>query len=184
MQRGKVANASSAYSPFRLRAVHLSALGPGLFLTALIAGIAFGLRSLPGLSILSPMILAILIGIAFQNVVGTPVRALAGVKFSIRRLLRLGIVLLGLQLTANQIAEVGGPGAAVLAFTLIATFIFTRWLGRWLRVDHKLVQLIAAGTSICGASAVIAANTVTDAHDEDVAYAASVAVLHQPRVVR
>jgi uncharacterized integral membrane protein (TIGR00698 family) len=34
-----------------------------------------------------------------------------------------------------------------------------------------LAQLIAAGTSICGASAVIATNTVTDAPDEDVAYA-------------
>jgi uncharacterized integral membrane protein (TIGR00698 family) len=38
-------------------------------------------------------------------------------------------------------------------------------------VDRKLSQLIAAGTSICGASAVIATNTVTEAHDEDVAYA-------------
>ena len=40
-----------------------------------------------------------------------------------------------------------------------------------LGVDRKLTQLIAAGTSICGASAVIATNTVTEAHDEDVAYA-------------
>jgi uncharacterized integral membrane protein (TIGR00698 family) len=38
-------------------------------------------------------------------------------------------------------------------------------------VERKLAQLIAAGTSICGASAVIATNTVTQAHDEDVAYA-------------
>ncbi|RAI25738.1 YeiH family protein, partial [Rhodoplanes serenus] len=40
-----------------------------------------------------------------------------------------------------------------------------------LGVERKLAELIAAGTSICGASAVIATNTVTNAHDEDVAYA-------------
>jgi uncharacterized integral membrane protein (TIGR00698 family) len=48
---------------------------------------------------------------------------------------------------------------------------FTKALGRWLGVDPKLAELIAAGTSICGASAVIATNTVTKAPDEDVAYA-------------
>jgi uncharacterized integral membrane protein (TIGR00698 family) len=55
--------------------------------------------------------------------------------------------------------------------TLAATFVFTVWLGRVLGVDRKLTELIAAGTSICGASAVIATNTVTKAPDEDVAYA-------------
>ncbi len=55
--------------------------------------------------------------------------------------------------------------------TLLATFTFTTWMGHWLGVEPKLAQLIAAGTSICGASAVIATNTVTKAHDEDVAYA-------------
>ena len=83
----------------------------------------------------------------------------------------LAIMLLGLQLTAQEIAEVGVAGVAVIAATLIATFVVTKGLGRLIGVDRKLAELIAAGTSICGASAVIAVNTVTDAHDEDVAYA-------------
>jgi uncharacterized integral membrane protein (TIGR00698 family) len=53
----------------------------------------------------------------------------------------------------------------------MATFMFTTWLGPIMGVDRKLTQLIAAGTSICGASAVIATNTVTKGRDEDVAYA-------------
>jgi uncharacterized integral membrane protein (TIGR00698 family) len=117
------------------------------------------------------MILAILIGIAFHNLVGTPKRAKSGVVFSLRRILRLAIILLGLQLTATQVAEVGATGIAVIAMTLVATFVFTTWLGRLIGIERKLAQLIAAGTSICGASAVIATNTVTQAHDEDVAYA-------------
>ena len=144
---------------------------PGIALTAAIAAAAFGLRQLPGVAALSPMILAILIGIAFHNVVGTPVQAKDGIKFSLRRILRFAIILLGLQLTAAQVAEVGASGIAVIVATLIATFTFTKWFGARLGVDRKLVELIAAGTSICGASAVIATNTVTDAPDEDVAYA-------------
>ena len=144
---------------------------PGVFLATLIATAAFGLHELPGAAALSPLILSILIGIAFHNLIGTPARARDGVTFALKRLLRFAIILLGLQLTAAQIADVGVVGLAVIALTLIATFLFTTWLGRLIGVAPKLTQLIAAGTSICGASAVIATNTVTNAHDEDVAYA-------------
>ncbi len=98
-------------------------------------------------------------------------RAKPGVGFSLRRLLRFGIILLGFQLTISQVIEVGSRGFLIIAATLAATFVFTVWMGKLLGVDRKLAQLIAAGTSICGASAVIATNTVTNAHDEDVAYA-------------
>jgi uncharacterized integral membrane protein (TIGR00698 family) len=140
-------------------------------LTAAIAGGGFALRQLPGLGLFSPMVLSIMAGIVFHNVIGTPARAKAGVIFSLRRILRFAIILLGLQLTAQEVIEVGARGMAVIASTLAATFLFTTWLGRMIGVDRKLTELIAAGTSICGASAVIATNTVTQARDEDVAYA-------------
>jgi uncharacterized integral membrane protein (TIGR00698 family) len=151
--------------------LHAAGVWPGLFLTAIIAGAAFALRQIPGVGTLSPMILAILLGIGFHNIVGTPSWAKAGVTFSLRRVLRAAIILLGLQLTITQVIEVGGRGLLIIALTLVATFAFTVWTGRLLGVERKLAQLIAAGTSICGASAVIATNTVTEAHDEDVAYA-------------
>src|SRR6202012_2807524 len=144
---------------------------PGVALTAVIAAMAFGLRQIPYVSVLSPIILSITIGMSLHNFVGTPALAKPGVAFSMRRLLRFAIILLGLQLTTAQLVEVGGGGLAVIAITLAATFLFTQQLGRLIGVDRKLSQLIAAGTSICGASAVIATNTVTDAPDEDVAYA-------------
>src|SRR6202165_1135390 len=144
---------------------------PGLFLTSIVAGAAFAIRLLPGMANFSPMILSMIIGIAFHNTVGTAAWAKAGVTFSLRRLLRGAIILLGLQLTASQVIEIGGRGLGIIAATLLATFVFAVWMGKLLGVEPKLAQLIAAGTSICGASAVIATNTVTDAHDEDVAYA-------------
>jgi uncharacterized integral membrane protein (TIGR00698 family) len=150
---------------------------PGLLLTAMLAALAFSLHGLPMLGVFSPMILAILLGMAFHNIIGTPVRAREGVAFSMRRLLRLGIILLGLQLTASQVAAVGVGGVAIIAGALVATFFFTKAVGRWLGVDPKLAELIAAGTSICGASAVIATNTVTRGRDEDVCYAVACVTL-------
>ena len=164
---------SAALMPRPGRGALQSALAvvPGLALTAAIAAAAFGARALPGLAALSPMILSIFIGIVFHNVFRTPAVAKAGVTFSLRRILRLAIILLGMQLTAQQVIAVGGAGIAVILVTLLGTFLFTTYAGRLLGVDRKLAQLIGAGTSICGASAVIATNTVTKASDEDVAYA-------------
>ena len=151
--------------------LHANAIWPGLLIASTVAAVAYALRQLPGMATFSPMILAIVIGIAFHNLVGTPTWAKQGVTFSMRRLLRIAIILLGLQLTIAQVIEVGGRGIGLIAATLVATFAFTVWMGKLIGVDRKLAQLIAAGTSICGASAVIATNTVTNAPDEDVAYA-------------
>jgi uncharacterized integral membrane protein (TIGR00698 family) len=149
----------------------LSAAVPGLLLTVIVAMTAFGVRSLPGFGFLSPMILAIVIGALVRNVGTVPERAQPGLRFALRRVLRFAIVLLGFQITAAQVVDVGGTGIAIIAASLIATFAVTVRMGRLLGVDARLTELIAAGTSICGASAVIATNTVTRAPDEDVAYA-------------
>ena len=144
---------------------------PGVLLTAVIAVTATVLHRMPGFGSLSSLILSILLGMAFHNLIGTPRRAKAGVTFSLRRILRAAIVLLGLQLTVTQIGTVGLAGVAGTVTTLGATFLFTLWAGRRLGVERALSTLIATGTSICGASAVVAANAVVDGGDEDVAYA-------------
>lgn len=146
-------------------------IAPGLLLTGIIAGAALVLRRIPGFSFLSPMILATFLGMVLHNTIGTPALAKPGIGFSLKRILRFGIILLGLQLLVTQVVQVGVVGVVVVATTLVATFIFTKWAGRIIGVDSKLAELIAAGTSICGASAVIATNTVTEGSDENVAYA-------------
>src|SRR6516165_2451693 len=144
---------------------------PGLLFAFTLAAVAFELRNLLGITALSPLIIAIVLGMAFRNTMGIPGAFKPGVVFSTRRILRFAIVLLGLQLSFAQLVKVGTVGLAVIAVTLACTFMFTVWLGHRLGIDRKLAQLIAAGTSICGASAIIATNTVTGASDEDVAYA-------------
>ena len=144
---------------------------PGLLLTAAVVALAFLLRENRWLAVLSPLILAILIGVAVRNTVGVPAAALPGMQFALRRLLRLGIVALGLQLTLGQVLQVGAYGLATIVIGLASTYAFTVAAGRWLGVEPGLSRLIATGTAICGASAVLAANAVKPQKDEDIAYA-------------
>jgi uncharacterized integral membrane protein (TIGR00698 family) len=143
---------------------------PGVTLTFAIAAIAYLLRLIPGVSTFSQLILAILIGISFQNLVGTPMLCKVGIKFSMRRILRFAIILYGLQLTLTQVASIGVVGFLAICATLAATFLFTVRTGRLIGVEPKLAELLGAGTAVCGAAAVVATNTVTEGSEEDVAY--------------
>ncbi|HJP69619.1 MAG TPA: putative sulfate exporter family transporter [Sphingomicrobium sp.] len=144
---------------------------PGLLLAAAIAAAALALRAIPGLELVSPIALALVVGAAFRLVSGTQIQTQAGLRLASRRLLRLAVVMLGFQITIAQMIHIGLSGIAVVGSSVIATFAFTVGVGRLLKIDRSLSQLLAAGTSICGASAILAANSVISAKDEDVAYA-------------
>ena len=155
----------------------LGALAPGLALTAGIAALAFALRLVRGVATLSPMILAVLLGAVLHNFVGAPPATHEGAAFSLRRILRFSIVLLGLQITARQAADLGPGALATIVTALVATLGFTIVLGRALGVPRGLALLIGVGTSICGASAVLAAKAATGGKDEDAAYAVACVTL-------
>ncbi len=144
---------------------------PGVGLACILASAATLLHYLPGFTAASPYVLAIAAGVLVRNVASVPDFTRPGLSFSLRTLLRIAIVLLGLQLSIDQLAAVGSTGIVILAISTAATFLFTLRLGRQLSVDPDLTRLIAAGTSICGASAILAANSVLRGKDEDVAYA-------------
>src|SRR5450631_3400559 len=120
---------------------------------------------------LSPMTLAILIGAGVHNAIGAPAGTGDGITFSLTRILRVSIVLIGLQMTAQQAAGVGVRGIAIIAVALVSTQVFTMLMGRMIGVSRGLSLLIGVGTSICGASAIIAAKVAVAGEDDDAAYA-------------
>jgi uncharacterized integral membrane protein (TIGR00698 family) len=130
-----------------------------------LAALAF---ALPGNS---PLILAAILGMAWRALAGRPEGWRPGIAFAARRCIRLGVVLLGLRIGAPQVEALGLSGFAIAALSLAATLAFTIWAGRLLQVEAGLARLIGAGTAICGASAVMASNSVVRAGDEDAAYA-------------
>ena len=153
------------------------AVVPGLVLCLVIAQASVMLKNATGLNALNPVVVALVVGIALRSAFGLPAVLRPGASFAVRPLLRAAIVLLGLQVTLGQLASIG-VGALALAFCSVAlTVPFTIWLGRQLRVDPALSQLIGTGTGICGASAIVAANQVSRGSQEDVAYALAVITL-------
>jgi len=122
-----------------------------------------------------PAVSALVAGLAVAMVVANAVRLPAsadpGVAFFGRTVLRIAVAGLGLRISVELVEQVGWQGIAVVALSLGGTLLFTVWLGRRLGVSPGLSLLIATGTSICGASAVMAAHPVSGARDEEAAFA-------------
>ncbi len=101
-----------------------------------------------------------------------------GVNFSKQNLLRFGIVLYGLRLTLQDIGHVGLAGVVIDALVLSSTFAMAYQIGtRWLKLDASTAMLIGAGSSICGAAAVMAIEPVLRARSEQVTVAVASVVV-------
>ncbi len=144
---------------------------PGLGLTALISGVAIVMGRVIGLETLNPLLIAVILGMGWRQWLPIPPAFRPGIKFAMKRVLRLAVILLGLRLSLAEVMAVGPWGLGLVTASTISTFYLTCWLGRWLGINPRLVRLIAAGTSICGASAVVATNPVIDGSEEDMTYA-------------
>jgi uncharacterized integral membrane protein (TIGR00698 family) len=92
-----------------------------------------------------------------------------GLALAARRLLRIGVVLLGLKLSLVDVASLGGVTIAAVVGILVSTFAVTWALGRWARLPGDQPLLLAAGFSICGASAIGAMSAVTRDRGKDAA---------------
>lgn len=149
--------------------------GPGLALVAGCVAAAFVLNG--WLPTLSPLVAAVAIGAVLTNVGLVPDVARPGLHFAAKRLLRLGVVLLGFHLAVGEVLALGGPGLIVVATVVTATFFGTQWLGRLLGVSPSMSLLVATGFSICGASAIAAVEGVADADEEEVAFSIGLVTL-------
>lgn len=126
---------------------------------------------------LPALLAALLLGVLLRAVGALPARLDAGLAWTARRVLRTGVVLLGLQLSIGDLLHLGAREAAVLVVTVATTFSTTLWLGRRLGVRDPLTLLVATGFSICGAAAVAAMSPVADADEDDVATAVALVTL-------
>lgn len=121
--------------------------------------------------LVSYILLAIVLGIVIRNTVGLPALFQPGVNFSLKKLLRLGIILLGIRLNFSDVIIIGFWGIPIVIGCIITGLLVTIWLTQFLRLSKRLGTLIAVGTSICGATAIVAAAPTIEASDEEIAYA-------------
>lgn len=147
---------------------------PGLLLCLGIALLAQGLAPyLP----LNALMLALLLGLLLGAFWQPPAVLRPGVVFSMKKLLRLAIVLLGLRISLEQVQALGWSSLLIVFSGVALCFGFSLWLGRWLKLSRSSTLLLASGVSICGASAVLAADAVVEAEESEVVYALAVITL-------
>ncbi|WP_207392557.1 putative sulfate exporter family transporter [Aeromicrobium sp. IC_218] len=130
-----------------------------------------------------PLLLALVLGGVVAATPGAGRGPLAGHAPVTRALLRGGIVLLGLRLPLDRVADVGVGGVAVVVLTLTTTFAVTTTAGRVLGVDRRLTALVATGFSVCGAAAVAAVEDAVRPRERDVAVTVALVTVHGTALV-
>jgi uncharacterized integral membrane protein (TIGR00698 family) len=154
---------------------------PGILLTGTIAILASELAKSAWMQAngISALTLAIVGGMIVGNTVYPRIAAYGarGVTFSKQILLRAGIILFGLRLTFQDIGQVGVVGVMIDALVLSSTFALSCWAGtRFFGLNRRTAMLIGAGSSICGAAAVMATEPVVRGRAEEVCVAVSTVV--------
>ncbi len=143
---------------------------PGLLWSALLATAALLLAEQPFIKDslhLSALLLVILLGMALRTVMALPTWAQPGVHVAQRPILRWAVAGLGFRLSLGEIARIGGPALVVVVTSTLAALLFGVWAGRRLGLSDKLATLLSVGGGICGASAVVAADSVVHAEKRD-----------------
>jgi uncharacterized integral membrane protein (TIGR00698 family) len=155
---------------------------PGLALTAVLTGAALWAGSFSAIAGagFSALTLAILFGMVIGNTIYPKLwqSCDGGVIFAKQHLLRLGIILYGFRLTFAQIADVGVSGITIDVLTLTSTFFIACYLGQKVfGLDKHTSWLIGAGSSICGAAAILATEPVVKAEASKVTVAVATVVI-------
>ena len=111
----------------------------------LVAGVAFVSRYLqslitdPALSkTISEILVAVLLGLFIRNFVGIDPRSEAGIKFAVQRVLRLGIILLGLRLSLQDVLATGASALLLVAICITLALSMAYAAGRLFNVPPRL----------------------------------------------
>ena len=153
---------------------------PGLALAAFLATAGFALAELPwvkGTLHVSALLLVILLGIAWKSLAPMPAATLPGIALAQRPILRWAVAGLGFRLSVSEMLAIGAPALAVVVVSTAAALLFGWWIARRLGVGEKLGLLLGVGGAVCGASAVVAAESVVQGEKQDAAVAIGVITL-------
>lgn len=149
----------------------------GILLIALFACAAFYIGEAQILKDISfsPMIIGIILGMLYANSLRNhlPETWVPGIQFCSKKVLRLGIILYGFRLTFQDIVNVGVAGIVVDVIIVVVTILGGIWIGRMLKMDRDTALLTSVGSGICGAAAVLGAESTirTQAYKTAVAVA-------------
>jgi uncharacterized integral membrane protein (TIGR00698 family) len=157
---------------------------PGLALAVALAMVARGVAQALALGVgglpkfpLSPVMCAVVLGMLWRNSVGVPAWATRGLDWTMHRLLRVGIALVGLRLTLAGATAIAVTAVPVAVSCLAVALLAGALIARALAVPRRLGLLLAIGTAVCGCTAVVAVSPVIRARHAETAFAVTCVVL-------
>ncbi len=126
----------------------------------------------------NPVLVAMLFGLLIGNSFGCPEALRPGFDFTKRYLLRLAVVLVGFRITTRLLTDLGPAPLAVAAIELVVVVVVLRVVAqRIFKLDGELALLIAAGSAVCGAAAILSVAALTRAREQSAGIAIALITL-------
>ena len=126
---------------------------------------------------ISPLFMSMVLGLILVNAGGWSEKGKEAATFAAKRCLRIGVVLLGFQISIDKFIEVGPRGLLAVVVIVAGVFLGLRFAARKVGLTDSLSTLIAGGFAICGATAIAAISSTRKSEERDVSYAVAVVAL-------
>ena len=120
---------------------------------------------------ISTVLIAILLGILMGNAFTPRPGMMVGLDFTQQYILKLGIICLGIRLSFEEFIKFGSIAIPLIIVCIIGVLILIKLLIKKVSISSKMSYLIAIGTSVCGATAIVATAPVINAKKTEIAYA-------------
>ena len=157
---------------------NIKAIIPGIILALIFCLFSQGINNLIAIEIfdtpkspISTVLIAILLGIIMGNAFTPRPGMMIGLDFTQQYILKLGIIFLGIRLSFSDLIKFGSIAIPLVIFCILGVIILIKLLIRKVPISSKMSYLIAIGTSVCGATAIVATAPVINAKKTEVAYA-------------
>ena len=150
---------------------------PGVILALVFCLFSQGINNLIGLELfgtskspISTVMIAILLGIIMGNAFTPRPGMMFGLDFTQKYILKLGIIFLGIRLSFNEFLKFGTIAIPLIVVCILSVLVIVKLLIKKVSISSKMSYLIAIGTSVCGATAIVAMAPVINAKKSEVAY--------------
>ena len=151
---------------------------PGVFLALIFCLFSQGINNVIGIEIfgaqkspISTVMIAILLGIIMGNAFTPRPGMMIGLDFTQKYILKLGIIFLGIRLSFGEFIKFGSIAVPLIIVCILSVLILVKLLIKKVSISSKMSYLIAIGTSVCGATAIVATAPIIEAKKTEVAYA-------------
>ena len=161
-----------------LKIQYLKTIFPGVVLALVFCLFSQGINNVLAIEIfetpkspISTVLIAILLGILMGNAFTPRPGMQIGLDFTQQYILKLGIIFLGIRLSFADFIKFGTIAIPLIIFCILGVLILIKLLIKKVPISSKMSYLIAIGTSVCGATAIVATAPVINAKKSEVAYA-------------